>query len=98
MILGVRRRLLFRQLWHQLAAWREARLSRDAQVVCPTDSWPFRPAYTEGRCPLCGWEAPGTVVRLPLSRRIDSFAWMALSLIALSVVMLVLVVVLYTRS
>jgi hypothetical protein len=96
MTAGVRR-LPFRQLWHQLLSWREARRSVDVQVVCPVDSWPFRARYTDGRCPLCGWEAPGAVVSLPLSRRIDSFSWMALSLIAVSAVMLVLVVVLYTR-
>ncbi len=38
------------------------------------------------------------MVSLPLSRRIDSFGWMALTLITLSFVMLVLVVVLYFRS
>jgi hypothetical protein len=93
-----RMRSPFSQSWHQLVTWREVRRAADVQAICPVDSWPFRPRYTEGRCPLCGWEAPGAVVRLPLSRRLDSFSWMALSLIGLSVLMLILVVVLYTRS
>jgi hypothetical protein len=88
----------FRHFWHQLATWRESLRSRDAQVVCPADSWPFRPRYTEGHCPLCGWEPPGAIVRLPLSRRIDSFGWMVITLLGLSLLMLVLVVVLYTRT
>ena len=91
-------RLPFRQLWQQLGTWRETRRSHDAQAICPVDSWAFRPRYTAGHCPLCGWEAPGVVVSLPLSRRIDSFGWMALTLITLSFVMLVLVVVLYFRT
>jgi hypothetical protein len=92
-----RRRSPFGPLWQQLARQRETRRAADVQAICPVDSWAFRPRYTDGRCPLCNWEAPGAVVRLPLSRRVDSFGWMALTLIALSVAMLILVVVLYTR-
>jgi uncharacterized membrane protein len=62
------------------------------------DSWAFRPAYTEGHCPICGWEPPGALVRLPLSRRVGGFGWMVIMLAALSVLMLVLVVAMYARS
>jgi hypothetical protein len=88
----------FRYMWHQLGIWREGIRSREARAICPVDSWPFRPRYTEGRCPLCGWEPPGTVVRLPLSRRIDTFGWMVMWLLAVSVVMAVLVAMMYTRA
>ena len=88
----------FRQLRQQLAARREARESREAHVICPVDSWPFRPRYTEGRCPICGWEPPGAVVALPLSRRIDAFGWLVISLLALSLAMLALIITLYTRT
>jgi hypothetical protein len=88
----------FRHFWHQLATWRETVRSHDAQAICPVDSWAFRPRYTDGHCPLCGWEPPGAIVRLPLSRRIDSFSWMVIGLLALSLVMLLLVILMYTRA
>ena len=88
----------FSHVGQQLGAWREAHDAADSQVVCPIDSWPFRPRYTDGRCPLCGWEPPGTVVRLPLSRRVDTFGWMALGLVMMSIVMAVLVAVMYARA
>jgi hypothetical protein len=88
----------FRDVLRVVAAWREGRRSREAQAICPVDSWAFRPAYTEGHCPICGWEPPGAVVRLPLSRRVGGFGWMVIMLGALSVLMLVLVVAMYVRS
>ena len=88
----------FRQIEQQLAARRLARSSREAQAICPVDAWAFRPRYTDGHCPLCGWELPGAVVALPLSRRIDSFGWMVIALAALSVVMLIVVVSMYVRA
>jgi hypothetical protein len=83
---------------HQLTGFRQAAASREAKAICPVDAWAFRPQYTEGRCPLCGWEAPGVVVRLPVSRRIDFFGWMALGMILLSVAMAVIVAVIYARA
>jgi hypothetical protein len=88
----------WRHLLQQLTARRERRGSREVQAICPVDSWPFRPSYTDGRCPLCGWEPPGAIVQLPLSRRLDSFAWMLLTLLAVSVLMTVIVLVLYARA
>ena len=88
----------WRRLLHQLMAWREVRRSGEAQAICPVDSWAFRPRYTEGHCPICGWQPPGAVVRLPLSRRVDAFAWMVLAAIAVSLVMAILVALLYARG
>ena len=88
----------WRHFLHQLGSWRETRRSREAQAICPADSWAFRPAYTDGHCPICGWQPPGAVVRLPLSRRVDAFAWMVLAAVAVSLVMAILVALLYARG
>jgi hypothetical protein len=82
----------------QLDSWLERRDSAETKVVCPIDQWAFRPRYTDGRCPICGWEAPSSVVRLPFSRRMDAFGWMLIAFGVASVVMLILVSVAYTRS
>ena len=82
----------------ELRARRERRAGAEALAVCPTDSWAFRPQYTDGHCPLCGWEPPGTIVRLPLSRRVDTFGWMLIALVAVSIVMLVVVSIAYAHS
>lgn len=88
----------WRHLLQQLTAWREHRSSREVQAICPVDAWPFRPSYTDGHCPLCGWEPPGTVVHLPLTRRLDSFTWMLAALFAVSILMAVLVGLMYARA
>jgi len=81
-----------------LIAWRRGIAADEAKAICPVDSWAFRPRYTDGRCPLCGWEAPGATVRLPLSRRIDTFGKMAIALTLVSVVMAILVAMTYARA
>jgi hypothetical protein len=81
-----------------LTAWRRGISSSDAKAICPVDSWAFRPRYTDGRCPLCGWEPPGVVVRLPLSRRVDAFGWLTVSFVLASVAMVVLVALVYALS
>lgn len=42
-------------------------------ALCPNDRFWFRPAYTEGRCPLCGEVAAGGEPPLPLLLRLDGF-------------------------
>ena len=64
----------------------------DGYVYCAADGYWFRPAYTEGKCPLCGEAAAGGV---PLTDR----SWVAPAVLALeSVLMLTLVLVLYFRG
>ena len=82
----------------RVGAFRERFRADEARAICPTDSWAFRPRYTDGRCPLCGWEPPGVIVRLPLSRQIDAFAWTTIALALVSVLMLVVVLLVYTRT
>ena len=61
----------------------------DGYVFCAEDGYWFRPAYTEGRCPLCGEAAVGGA---PATDR----SWVAPAVLALeSLVMLILVLVLY---
>jgi hypothetical protein len=43
------------------------------QVHCTFDDWSFAPQYTDGVCPLCGWQPEGFVADPPLSQRIDWF-------------------------
>ncbi len=85
-------------LLQRLDAWRQGLVAGDVKAICPSDSWVFRPRYTDGRCPLCGWEPPGAVVRLPLSRRVDRFGWMAIALLLVSVLMALLVSLVYARA
>ncbi len=57
-------------------AWNAARLRkrRPARAFCELDGWSFDPRYTEGRCPICGWVAPGAPeapLWLTLARRFE---------------------------
>ena len=70
---------------------------RDEYVFCSEDRFWFRPAYTEGKCPLCGKVAPGGAPPLPLLRRMDR-SWFGLAGLALeSLAMLTLVLFMYFR-
>jgi hypothetical protein len=71
---------------------------RAGYAFCATDNFWFRPAYTDGRCPLCGAVAPGGVPPLPLSRRLDR-SWLGIAGLALeSLAMLILVLFMYFRG
>jgi len=71
---------------------------RDDYAFCATDRFWFRPAYTEGKCPLCGAVAPGGAPPAPLVRRIDR-SWFGLGFLALeSLGMLALVLFMYFRG
>lgn len=67
-------------------------------VRCPIDDIEFRPYYTDGACPICGWRPPGAVVARPWWLRLDP-GWTAfLSLVAAGVLMAILVIVVYATS
>ena len=71
---------------------------RDDYTFCADDGYWFRPAYTEGKCPLCGKTVPGGAAPPPLLARIDR-SWWGLGLLALeSVGMIALVLVMYFKS
>jgi hypothetical protein len=70
----------------------------DGYAFCSEDRFWFRPAYTEGKCPLCGALAPGGAPPVPLLRRIDR-SWLGMAGLALeSLAMLALVVFMYFRG
>jgi hypothetical protein len=70
----------------------------DGYALCPNDRFWFRPAYTEGRCPLCGEVAPGGEPPLPLLLRLDGFS-LGLVLVALvSLGMSALVLAMYFQA
>jgi hypothetical protein len=67
----------------------------DGYAFCAEDRFWFRPAYTEGVCPLCGEPAPGGAPPAPLLARMDR-SWLGLALLALeSLGMLALVLFMY---
>jgi hypothetical protein len=71
---------------------------RDGYACCPNDGFWFRPAYTEGKCPLCGEVAPGGAGSLPLLLRSDR-SWLGMAGLALeSLAMLALVLFMYFRG
>jgi hypothetical protein len=71
---------------------------RDGYTLCRDDGFWFRPAYTEGKCPLCGAVAPGGAPPAPLLVRIDR-SWLGAAGLALeSLGMLALVLFMYFRG
>jgi hypothetical protein len=71
---------------------------RDGYACCSNDGFWFRPAYTDGKCPLCGEVAPGGAPPLPLLRRMDR-SWLGMAGLALeSLGMLALVLFMYFRG
>jgi hypothetical protein len=70
----------------------------DGYAFCAEDGYWFRPAYTEGRCPLCGKVVPGGAPPQPLFARMDR-SWLGLALLALeSVGMMALVLLMYFKA
>ena len=75
-------------------AWYAARQRkrRPARAFCELDGWSFDPRYTEGRCPICGWVAPGAPeapLWLTLARR---FEWELVGLLVLLAVLVLIAV------
>ena len=69
----------------------------DRYVLCANDGHWFRPAYTDGKCPLCGEVAPGGAGSPPRLARIGR-SWLGVGLLTLeSVGMLALVLLMYFR-
>ncbi|HWD63358.1 MAG TPA: hypothetical protein VG369_12730 [Humibacter sp.] len=67
-------------------------------AFCPDDRFWFRPAYTEGKCPLCGEVAPDGAAPSSRLAGIDR-SWLGVGGLALlSVAMLALVLYMYFRG
>jgi hypothetical protein len=54
----------------------------DEYVLCLEDGYWFRPAYTAGKCPLCGAIAPGGAPPPPRLVRMDR-SWLGVALFTL---------------
>lgn len=77
------------------------RQERGAEYAfCPNDRFWFRPAYTEGKCPLCGEVAPTGVRPLRLLQRIGiDRSWYGVGALALeSLGMLALVLFMWFKG
>jgi hypothetical protein len=59
---------------------------------CPGDDFEFRPYYSDGVCPLCGWAPAGVIVGRPWSQRLDWLVVAVGALVLFAVLMTVLVV------
>ena len=74
---------------------RTRRADSRARAICPVDDWAFTPLYTDGACPLCGWEPPGYSHRSPAFSRLDWY-WVAmLAIVLVSAIMLIAVLSAY---
>jgi hypothetical protein len=72
--------------------------SQDEYEFCAEDRFWFRPAYTDGRCPLCGEGAPGGAPELPLMLRADRFSLGMFGVALVSVAMSAFVLVMYFHA
>jgi hypothetical protein len=81
-----------------VAAGTRRRRDRDDYAFCSEDGFWFRPAYTDGKCPLCGEDAPAGAPRLPLLLRSDR-SWLGVVILTLeSLGMLTLVLLMYFKG
>ena len=70
----------------------------DGYAFCSEDAFWFRPAYTDGKCPLCGEVASTGTPPLPLLLRSDR-SWLGMVVLALeSLGMLTLVLLMYFKG
>jgi hypothetical protein len=70
----------------------------DDYVFCAADGYWFRPAYTDGKCPLCGTVVSGGPPPPPLLARVDR-SWLGVAFLALeSLAMLTLVLIMYFEA
>lgn len=74
---------------------RSRRADSRARAICPVDDWAFTPLYTDGSCPLCGWDPPGYAFRPPALHRLDWYWAAMLGIVAVSAIMLIAVLSAY---
>jgi len=73
-------------------------MSTATRVHCEFDDWDFAPQFTDGVCPLCGWQPDGYEANPPLSQRIDWFMIMLVVVVLASLLMGILVLRAYTQA
>jgi hypothetical protein len=57
---------------------------------CELDDWTFDARYTDGRCPICGWQPDGAPVAPPWLSAARRFEWELTGLFVLLIVLAVL--------
>ena len=75
-----------------------APLRAPVRFHCELDDWTFDPRYTDGRCPICGWQpagAPAAPAWLAAARK---FEWELTGLFVLLIVLAVLGMVVATAA
>jgi hypothetical protein len=70
----------------------------DGYALCAEDGFWFRPAYTEGKCPLCGKVAPGGAPPTPLVARLDRSLLLMAGFALVSIGMAALVLLMYFQA
>jgi hypothetical protein len=61
-----------------------------SRAFCELDQWSFDPRYTDGKCPICGWAAPGASTAPAWLAVTRKFEWELLGLLLLAVVLVIL--------
>jgi hypothetical protein len=69
-------------------------LGADDLVVCPVDDLEFRPYYTDGECPICGWK-PADPVSLPWWKSADPVLVSFGGMLVAAAIMVIVVVLAY---
>jgi hypothetical protein len=64
-------------------------------VRCPVDDLDFRPYYTDGACPICGWVPTNLTIATPWTHRAD---WALVAFIALVIVSITMVVIVLSAA
>lgn len=75
------------------AAPAAARTVRPVHFHCELDDWTFDPRYTDGRCPICGWQPPGAPAAPAWLAAARKFEWELTGLLAMLILLAVLGVV-----
>lgn len=71
-------------------AARAVRGPRPVRAHCELDDWTFDPRYTDGRCPICGWQPPGAPSAPVWVLAARKFEWELTGLFLLLVVLVIL--------
>jgi hypothetical protein len=64
-------------------------------VRCPIDDLEFRPYFTDGACPICGWRSVGVTIAKPWTHRAD---WALIAFIALVIASVAMAAVVLTAA
>jgi hypothetical protein len=69
-------------------------LGAEDRVVCPIDDLEFRPYYTDGECPICGWK-PTDPVAEPWWQTADPVVVAFGAAVLVAVIMVIIVIAAY---